>query len=74
MKIRFSYTNEQYEYAEVEGVRTKVYVPFAVVTGMVLANGVFTNVEVSGGRMINDGDRIVVIGYGMPGMRENLES
>lgn len=72
VKIRFSYTNEQYEYAEVEGVRTKVYVPFAVVTGMVLANGVFTNVEVSGGRMINDGDRIVVIGYGMPGMRENL--
>ncbi len=72
VKIRFSYTNEQYEYAEVEGVRTKVYVPFAVVTGMVLANDVFTNVEVSGGRMINDGDRIVVIGYGMPGMRENL--
>lgn len=70
--IRFSYTNEKYEYAEVEGVRTKVYVPFAVVTGMVLDNEVFRNVEVSGGRMINDGDRIVVMGYGMPGLRENL--
>ena len=70
--IRFSYTNEQFEYAEVEGVRTKVYVPFAVVTGMVLDNEVFHNVEVSGGKMINDGDRIVVMGYGMPGLRENL--
>lgn len=71
--IRFSYTNEQYEYAEIDGVRTKVYVPFAVVNGMLLDHEVFSNVEVSGGRLIDDGDRMVVMGYALPGMRENLD-
>ncbi len=72
VKIRFDYTNEQYEYAEVDGVRTKVYVPFAVVSGMLLDHEVFSNVEVSGGRLIDDGDRMVVLGYALPGMQENL--
>lgn len=72
--IRFSYINEQYEYAEIDGSRTKVYVPFAVVTGMILDNEVFTNVKVSNGRLINDGDRYLVVGYGLPGLRENLDS
>lgn len=72
MKIRFDYTNEQYEYAEIDGVRTKMYVPFAVVSGMVLDHEVFDNVEVSGGRLLDDGDRMVVMGCALPGMRENL--
>lgn len=70
--IRFSYVNNQYEYMEVAGARTKVYVPFALVTGMILDNEVFTNVEVSNGRLINDGDRSIVMGYGLPGLQENL--
>ena len=72
LTMRFAYANEQYEYAQVEGTRTKVYVPFAVVTGMFLDNQVFTNVEVSGGKLINDGDRMVVMGYALPGLQENL--
>ncbi len=72
LTMRFAYANEQYEYAQVEGTRTKVYVPFAVVTGMLLDNEVFTNVEVSGGKLINDGDRMVVMGYALPGLQENL--
>lgn len=70
--IRFSYTNEQYEYAQIDGVKTKVYVPFAVVTGVILDNEVFTNAEVINGRIINDGDRTVVMGYALPGLKENL--
>lgn len=72
LTMRFSYANQQYEYAQIEGTRTKVYVPFAVVTGMLLDNQVFTNVEVSGGKLINDGDRMVVMGYALPGLQENL--
>ncbi len=72
VKIRFDYTNEQYEYAEIDGVRTRVYVPFAVVSGILLDHEVFSNVEVSGGRLIDDGDRMVVMGYALPGMQENL--
>lgn len=71
--IRFDYTNEQYEYVEIDGVRTKVYVPFAVVTGLLLDDEVFTNVEVSGGRLINDGGRTAVMGFALPGLQENLD-
>ncbi len=70
--IRFSYVNKQYEYLQVKDVRTKMYVPFAVVTGMILDNETFTNVEVDNGRLINDGTRTVVMGYAMPGLQDNL--
>ncbi|MCM1026624.1 MAG: hypothetical protein NC432_09315 [Roseburia sp.] len=70
--IRFDYTNEQYEYVEIDGIRTKVYVPFVVMTGLLLDNEAFTNVEISGGRLVNDGGRTAVVGFALPGLRENL--
>ena len=36
--IRFDYTNRQYETVEIDGKQEKVYVPFAVLTGMLLDN------------------------------------
>ncbi|MCM1188573.1 MAG: hypothetical protein NC541_04690 [bacterium] len=71
--IRFDYTNEQYEYVEIDGVRTRVYVPFVVMTGVLLDNEVFTNVEISGGRMMNDGGRTAVVGLALPGLQSNLD-
>ncbi|MCI9141014.1 MAG: hypothetical protein HFH87_00130 [Lachnospiraceae bacterium] len=70
--IRFDYENRQFEYVEVDGVRTKIYVPFAVMTGMVLDTEVFRNVEVTNGKLINDGDRTAVVGAAFPGLQENL--
>lgn len=70
--IRYTYTNNEYEYAEINGVRTKIYVPFAAATGMVLEDTVFSNVEIVNGRLINDGDRTIVIGIALPGLQENL--
>lgn len=71
--IRFDYTNEQYEYVEIDGVRIKVYVPFAVATGLLLDDEVFTNVEISGGKMMNDGSRTAVMGLALPGLQRNLD-
>lgn len=70
--IRFDYTNNQYEYRDIDGKKTKIYVPFAMVTGMILDNEVFSNVEVTNGKTVNDGGRTVVVGYALPGMTENL--
>ena len=49
--IRADYTNK-------EKAENGVYVPFAAVTGMML-NKNFTNVEVTNGKFINDGDRSI---------------
>ncbi len=70
--IRFDYENKQYEMAEIDGQQEKIYVPFAMITGMLLDNDTFRNVEVSGGKLINDGDRTAVMGIAFPGLQENL--
>lgn len=70
--IRFDYTNNQYEYVDIDGQREKIYVPFAMLTGMLLDNERFTNVSVSSGKVLNDGSRTVVVGVAFPGLQENL--
>ena len=68
--IRFDYTNRQYEEVDIDGKTEKIYIPFAVLTGMALDNGIFSNVEVSSGRVYSDGDRTAVIGLAFPGLEE----
>lgn len=70
--IRFDYKNNQYEKVKINGEDETVYVPFVMLTGMLLDNSNFTNVEVSNGKVINDGDRIAVIGFALPGLQESL--
>lgn len=47
-------------------------VPFVMLTGMILDNNRFSHIEVSNGKVINDGNRSVVMGFALPGMQENL--
>ncbi len=70
--IRFDYENKQYKTVELDGRQEKIYVPFVMLTGMLLDNEVFTNVEVVNGRLVNDGDRTAVVGIAFPGLQENL--
>lgn len=70
--IRFDYTNNQYKNVSIDGKNTKIYVPFVMLTGLLFDNDIFTNVEISNGKIINDGDRIIAVGFALPGMQENL--
>ncbi len=63
--IRMDYTNK-------EKTEDGVYVPFAAVTGMML-NKDFTNVEVTNGKVISDGNNQVVVGFAFPGLSESLD-
>ena len=70
--IRFDYTNNQKQTVSIDGKDTDIYVPFTVVTGAVLDDSVFSHIEVSNGKVINDGTRTIVIGFALPGMQESL--
>lgn len=72
VKIRFDFTNNEYEMCEINGEDVKIYVPFTVITGMILNNDTFKNVEVTNGRLVNDGDKTIVIGTTFPGLQEDL--
>lgn len=72
LTIRFDYENRLYEMAEIDGKKEKIYIPFALMTGMLLDSDTFRNVEVSNGKLLNDGDHTAVIGIAFPGLQENL--
>lgn len=69
--IRFDYTNKEKRTVTIDGEEEEIYVPFTVVTGMVLDDS-FKNIEVTGGKVISDGKNNVVVGIAMPGLKESL--
>lgn len=62
--IRFDFTVSQKQ----DGVS----VPFAVVTAALLENDVFTDVQVTNGQLVNDGERTLVVGAALPGLQSSL--
>jgi putative membrane protein len=70
--IRFDYTNRKFETVKINGKDEKIYVPFIMLSGMLLDNEKFKNVEVTNGKVINDGNRTYVAGFAVPGMQESL--
>lgn len=70
--IRFDYTNNEKTTVMVDGKEHEVYVPFTVMTGMILPED-YSNVEVTNGKVISDGSKKVVVGVAMPGLKDSLQ-
>lgn len=58
---------------DVKETKDGVKVPFAALTAALLDNDVFTNIEVTNGKFLDDGDRTVVVGWALPGLQETLK-
>jgi len=72
VKIRFDYVDNQRKKVTVNGKTEEMYVPFAAITGLILDNDHFSNIEVVNGKMLDDGERTVIVGLAFPGLQENL--
>lgn len=70
--IRFDYTNNQKKTVTVNGKKQTVCVPFTMITGMMLPTDVFSNVEVTNGKLTKVGDNIVAVGMTMPGLKDTM--
>lgn len=70
--IRFDYTNNKYEEVMVGGEAKNVYVPFTMVSGLLLDDAHFTNIEITNGKLIDDGNRTIALGLSFPGLKENF--
>lgn len=73
VKIRFDFENRTSETVNVDGKNVEVPVPFAVVTAVMLPADIFSNVEVSSGKVIEDKDQSIVAGLAFPGLAESLK-
>ena len=73
VKVTVQYTNKEERTVDINGKKVKMYVPFVVVVGTIIENENARNIEVSSGKVIDDGTKSVVVGMAMPGLQESLE-
>ena len=68
VKVHYEYIN-----TASENVNGHDYsVAFMMITAMYLDGDNFSNVTIDNGKVINDGDRYIVVGYGLPGLSKDL--
>ncbi len=72
VKIKLEYKNNDEHIVNVNGRNEKMYTPFFVVSGTILKNNNNKNIEVTNGKVINDGTKSIVIGIALPGLQESL--
>ena len=73
LKIKIDYSNREYRKEKINGKEEKIYVPFVMLTGMMLDNEKAENISVSNGKVVNDGTHTFVVGFALPGMQETLQ-
>lgn len=72
VKITLEYTNKDEHSVNINGKYERLYTPFVVVAGTTIENTNNSNIEISNGKVINDGTKTMVLGLALPGMQESL--
>ncbi len=72
LTIEFNYKNNTGKTQKVNGKNVTIYQPFLMVSGLMVDNDKMSNVEVTNGKVINSGDKTVVVGMALPGLEESL--
>ena len=70
--IRYDFENHSTQTAAIRGISQTIYTPFTCVTALMFDGDDFKNVTVENGKVINDGNDIVVAGFAMPGLKQSL--
>lgn len=55
-----------------DGTEKTVYVPFVMLSGAIFDSSDFSDITVSSGKVVYDGDRAVVLGVAFPGLSDDL--
>ena len=73
VKIRFDYKNTATMKEKVGDKEEDVTVPFAMISGAILPMNKFTNVSVTNGKIMGDGQNNIVVGMAFPGLKDALD-
>lgn len=74
VKIIIEYTNKDEHTVKINGKDATLYTPFVVVCGTIISNDNNRNIEVTNGKIIDDGTKTTVLGISLPGMQESLNT
>lgn len=72
LEIRIAYQNHEKRSISVNGKKEEVFSPIVMLTGLVLPNDTCSDVKIDNGKVINDGNKNIVLGVAVPGMKESL--
>ena len=72
VKIRLDYTSNETVTKDVNGKDEDISVPFIAVSGMVLGDN-FTNIQVTNGKYLAQGESNIVVGYAVPGLDSGVK-
>ena len=71
-KVIIEFTNKEQRKATINGKEETMYVPFIVGIGTVIDNENNKNIEISSGKVIDNGNKTFAFGVALPGMQESL--
>lgn len=71
--IRMDYENRETTTVSVGEKQEQIRVPFAMISGMVLPQDIFSNIEVTNARLLSEGENSVVVGVTFPGLKESID-
>lgn len=71
--VRYDYKNNSKKTVQINGKKEEMYTPFMMSTGVLLDASKFKNVTVKNGKVISDGDRLIVVGCALPGLTDSLD-
>lgn len=72
VKITIEYENEDAHEIYINGRKQTLYTPFTVACGTIFQNTENKNIEITNGKIVNDGTKTMVLGIALPGMQESL--
>lgn len=72
VKVILEFVNKEKKEVTINGKKETMYVPFVVGVGTILSNETHKNIEVTTGKVIDNGNKTMVFGMAMPGMQESL--
>lgn len=72
VKITLEYTNKEEHNVKINGKSQKLYTPFVVACGTIINNQNNKNIQITNGKVIDNGNKTIVMAISMPGMQESL--
>ena len=72
VKIKINYTNNEKHIVSVNGKQVTMYTPFIIVAGTKIDNAKNKNIQITNGKIVDNGESTLAVGIAMPGMQENI--
>ena len=72
VKIKINYTNNEKHIVSINGKQVTMYTPFIIVAGTKIDNEKNKNIQITNGKIVDNGESTLAVGIAMPGMQENI--